>query len=117
MRIANFSLMFSDLRAGRSSTTVEILPAGILGVEISPYVMLCFVFVLYITISSAWKFWNFVVELNIWFAESKYVWWLVNEAIIFNRFHIKYLVTGFEDLEPVCKSEPRTDQFTSHLLA
>ncbi|CAN6822412.1 unnamed protein product [Brassica oleracea var. botrytis] len=28
--------MFSDLRAGRSSTTVEILPAGILGVEISP---------------------------------------------------------------------------------
>ncbi|CAF1975110.1 BnaC07g12110D [Brassica napus] len=27
--------MFSDLRAGRSSTTVEILPAGILGVEIS----------------------------------------------------------------------------------
>ncbi|KAJ4869626.1 Uncharacterized protein Rs2_48803 [Raphanus sativus] len=37
MRIANFSLMFSDLRAGRSSTTVEILPAGILGVEISPY--------------------------------------------------------------------------------
>ncbi|CAG7894667.1 unnamed protein product [Brassica rapa] len=28
--------MFSDLRAGRSSTTVEILPVGILGVEISP---------------------------------------------------------------------------------
>ncbi|KAH0892881.1 hypothetical protein HID58_055310 [Brassica napus] len=36
MRISNFSPMFSDLRAGRSSTTVEILPAGILGVEISP---------------------------------------------------------------------------------
>ncbi|KAF3484697.1 hypothetical protein F2Q69_00054251 [Brassica cretica] len=31
--------MFSDLRAGRSSTTVEILPAGILGVEISHSVM------------------------------------------------------------------------------
>ncbi|KAF3590218.1 hypothetical protein DY000_02023435 [Brassica cretica] len=61
--------MFSDLRAGRSSTTIEILPAGILGVEISHSVM----------------------------------------------FRIKDYVIGFEDLEPVCKSEPRKYQFTSHL--
>ena len=64
---------------------------------------------------TAWKFLTFVVELNIWLAETKYVWWLVNEDIIFNRFHIKDYVIGFEDLETVCKSEPRKYQFTIHL--